>query len=102
MKRHRPDDFLFSHGVDGYSLACDFKVTRSNWPKLWDLANRMNDYALNLGGRFYFAKDSTLTPLQAHRFLGTALTRFRELKKKHDPQNLLTSDLARRLQLLEE
>ena len=29
MKRHKPDDFLFSHAVDGFSLALDFKVRRN-------------------------------------------------------------------------
>jgi decaprenylphospho-beta-D-ribofuranose 2-oxidase len=28
-KRHRPDTFLLSHAVDGFSLAMDFKVTDS-------------------------------------------------------------------------
>ncbi len=28
MKRHKPDNFLLSHAVDGYSLALDFKVTK--------------------------------------------------------------------------
>jgi FAD/FMN-containing dehydrogenase len=29
-KRHRPDKFLLTHGVDGFSLALDFKVTNRN------------------------------------------------------------------------
>ena len=28
MKRHKPDNFLFSHAVDGFSMALDFKVRR--------------------------------------------------------------------------
>jgi len=27
FQRHRPDDFLMTHAVDGYSLALEFKVT---------------------------------------------------------------------------
>lgn len=99
MKRHRPDKFLLSHAVDGYSLALDFKVTEENRTRLWDLARRMNDHALSMGGRFYFAKDSTLTAQQAHAFLGSALTKFREYKKQCDPEGLLTSSLAERLEL---
>ncbi|MEK6256757.1 MAG: FAD-binding oxidoreductase, partial [Chloroflexota bacterium] len=30
VKRHRTDKFLLSHGVDGFSLALDFQVTRNN------------------------------------------------------------------------
>jgi decaprenylphospho-beta-D-ribofuranose 2-oxidase len=28
LKRHRPDPFLMTHAVDGYSLAMDFAVSR--------------------------------------------------------------------------
>ena len=99
MKRHRPDKFLFSHAVDGFSLALDFKVTAANRRPLWELARRMNDFALSNGGRFYFAKDSTLTAEQAALFLGPALNKFREYKKLYDPEGLLTSGLAERLKL---
>jgi decaprenylphospho-beta-D-ribofuranose 2-oxidase len=100
MKRHRPDRFLLSHAVDGYSLALDFKVTASNRERLWNMANRMNQVALEAGGRFYFAKDSTLTAEQAHAYLGEGLTKFRELKKLYDPENLFTNALAKRLDLV--
>lgn len=100
MKRHRPDGFLFSHGVDGYSLAMDFKVTASNWPKLQELCWRMNDLVLTAGGRFYFAKDSTLRPSDVEAYLGSeALAKYRKLKSELDPDGLLTSGLARRLGL---
>lgn len=99
MKRHRADSFLLSHAVDGYSLALDFKVTAKNRTALFDLAHRMNDVALRAGGRFYFAKDSTLTPEQAREYLGMALVALRTLREEHDPDGLLTTDLARRLQL---
>ena len=33
-KRHRPDKFLLTHAVDGFSLAMDFKVTDGNRAKL--------------------------------------------------------------------
>lgn len=102
LKRHRPDRFLFSHAVDGYSLALDFKVTHRNRARLWALCHRMNDLVLEAGGRFYFAKDSTLRPQDARAFLGEAtLARFRELKARFDPSALLTNGLARRLELVE-
>lgn len=99
MKRHRPDRFLISHGVDGFSLALDFKVTAKNRVRFLRLAEEMNAYALRHGSRFYFAKDSTLTAPQAHEFLGMALVALRRLKQEHDPEGLLDSSLARRLQL---
>jgi decaprenylphospho-beta-D-ribofuranose 2-oxidase len=100
MKRHRRDKFLFSHAVDGYSLALDFKVTHKNWQKLWSLCHQMNDLVLKAGGRFYFAKDSTLRPEDVKAYLGEErLTKFVAYKKHFDPESILTSDLARRLKL---
>jgi decaprenylphospho-beta-D-ribofuranose 2-oxidase len=100
LKRHRPDPFLFSHAVDGYSLALDFKVTARNWPRLRDLCHRMNDVVLRAGGRFYMAKDSTMRPADLRAYLGEdALTRFAQIKAEVDPESLLTHQLARRLGL---
>jgi decaprenylphospho-beta-D-ribofuranose 2-oxidase len=101
LKRHRPDPFLFTHAVDGYSLALDFKVTDRNWPRLQRLCHRMNDLVLQAGGRFYFAKDSTLRNSDVHAFLGSdALAAFQRLKEQLDPEGLLTSGLAQRLGLV--
>lgn len=95
-KRHRPDKFLFSHAVDGYSFAMDFKVTSQR--KLQALCEEMSDIALDAGARFYFAKDSTLTAERARRYLGEAtLAKFRALKAQCDPENILQTDLYRRL-----
>lgn len=100
LKRHRPDPFLLSHGVDGFSLALDFKVTERRREYLWRLCHRMNDLVLNAGGRFYLAKDSTLRPQDARAYLGDeALGQFRALKSAVDPDHLLTSALAERLRL---
>lgn len=98
LKRHRPDPFLLTHAVDGYSLALDFKVTNENRRRLWALAAEMDKLVLDAGGRFYFAKDSTL----AHARLGGYLQeeRFRKflaLKQEVDPDSLLESDLYRRV-----
>ena len=101
MKRHRPDGFLFSHAVDGYSLALDFKVPKNDWPRLEALCHRMNDVVLEAGGRFYMAKDSTLRPSDLRAYLGEeTLAKFHRLKAELDPDGLLTSDLARRVGLV--
>nr|MBC8332802.1 FAD-binding oxidoreductase [Anaerolineae bacterium] len=98
LKRHRPDAFLLSHAVDGYSLAFDFKVTRNNRAELQHLANELNQIVLAASGRFYFAKDSTLTPKDSAQFLGAeTLAKFKTLKNHYDPQNLLQTDLYNRL-----
>lgn len=100
MKRHRPDRFLLSHAVDGYSLALDFKVTRRNRDRVWELAHRMNELVLAAGGRFYFAKDSTLRPSDVQRYLGPeTIARFQALRDELDPDRLFSHKLADRVGL---
>lgn len=98
FKRHIPNEFLMTHSLDGYSLALDFKVTSKKREKLWELAHQMNRLVLDAGGRFYFAKDSTLTPEDAQEFLGDATLRtFAQLKHRLDPEGMLETDLSRRV-----
>ena len=100
LKRHRSDPFLMSYGVDGYSLALDFKVPQNGWPRLEALCRNLNGMVAEAGGRFYLAKDSTLRPEDLRASLGDeTLAAFRRLKAEFDPEGLLTSDLARRVGL---
>lgn len=99
LKRHKPDPFLISYAIDGYSLAMDFKVYPGRWKELETLCNKMTEVVLDAGGKFYWAKDSTLRPEDAARYLGTALWEFRKQKQYLDPDSLFTSALARRLKL---
>lgn len=98
FKRHRPDNFLMTHAVDGYSLALDFKVTQENRARIWALTQELNEIVLDAGGRFYLAKDATLSPEAFRKYISdNVLAKFRELKKRCDPDNLLESDQSRRL-----
>jgi len=98
LKRHRPDRFLLSHAVDGYSLAMDFKVTGGNRARLQKMGDEMSEIVLQAGGRFYFAKDSMIRPEHARRFLGEeTLRRFCDLKARVDPHGILQTELYRRL-----
>jgi FAD/FMN-containing dehydrogenase len=97
-KRHRPDKFLLTHAVDGFSLAMDFKVTNGNRAKLAAMLQDFDRVVLEAGGRFYFAKNSETTPETAKRFLGAAtIAKFKKLKKRCDPNGILESDLYRRV-----
>lgn len=99
-KRHRPDRFLLSHAVDGFSLAMDFPAPGSErgLRRMTALARELDALVLAAGGRFYFAKDSTLTPQAARQFLGAdTLARFHALKARCDPHSLLQTELYRRL-----
>jgi decaprenylphospho-beta-D-ribofuranose 2-oxidase len=95
MKRHRPDPFLLTHSVDGYSLAMDFPARDRE--KLWALCHQMSDRVVAAGGKFYFAKDAVLRPVDVQRAFGPdRLATFFALKHRLDPQGLLKSDLMRR------
>jgi FAD/FMN-containing dehydrogenase len=97
-KRHRPDKFLLSHAVDGFSLAMDFKVTNGNRAKLSQMLQDFDRIVLDAGGRFYFAKNSETTSESTMRFLGAeTIKKFKKLKKRCDPDEVLESDLYRRV-----
>jgi FAD/FMN-containing dehydrogenase len=97
-KRHRPDRFLFTHALDGFSLALDFKVTDRNRAKLSAMLQEFDRMALEAGGRFYFAKNSETRPETALAFLGEeTVSKFKQLKQRTDPDGLLESDLYRRI-----
>jgi decaprenylphospho-beta-D-ribofuranose 2-oxidase len=97
-KRHRPDKFLLSHAVDGFSLAMDFKVTDGKRAALSKLLKDFDEIVLHSGGRFYFAKNSETSAETARAFLGEeTIRKFKELKKRCDPNNVLESDLFRRV-----
>jgi len=97
-KRHRPDDFLLSHAVDGFSLALDFRVTNGSRARMSQMLQDFDKIVTEAGGRFYFAKNSETSAETARRFLGSeTVERFRALKRRTDPNNLLESDLYRRV-----
>jgi len=97
-KRHRPDKFLLSHALDGFSLALDFKVTDRNRLSLSQMLKEFDRIVVQAGGRFYFAKNSETSSEHARAFLGDkTIAKFKELKKRCDPDKVLESDLYRRL-----
>jgi FAD/FMN-containing dehydrogenase len=76
----------------------DFRVTTANRERLWRLCAAFDEIVLAAGGRFYFAKDATLTRSSAQRsFPPSELEAFHALKKEVDPAGILQSDLYRRL-----
>jgi hypothetical protein len=98
FKRHRPDAFLMTHAVDGYSLALDYPVNRKNAAGLRVLTDRLADIVVENGGRFYFAKDSLLSARSAEAFMGEdRLRKFATLKQACDPNGILETELSRRL-----
>jgi FAD/FMN-containing dehydrogenase len=100
LKRHKPDPFLMTHAVDGYSLAMDFAVSarKGRREQLWAHCRDMAEVVLAAGGRFYYAKDAVLQASSFPRVHGeAAVQQFRALKAKWDPDRLLQTDLATRM-----
>lgn len=98
LKRHRPDPFWLTHSVDGWSLALDFKITPQNRERLLAHCASLTDLVIEAGGKHYFAKDLSMRPGDAERFLpAERLDAFAALKRELDPENLLQTDLSRRV-----
>ncbi len=74
------------------------KLPATNRSQLWKLTEKLNEIVLAAGGRFYMAKDATLTPEAFRQYLGTeTLSKFRALKARFDPDGMLESELSKRL-----
>ncbi|MGH2442217.1 MAG: FAD-binding oxidoreductase [Chloroflexota bacterium] len=99
MKRHRADTVLLGYNVNGYSLSLDYHATAGNLARLRSLLQCFtDDVVLPAGGRFYPAKDSILNQDQARASFGASpVETFLELKRRYDPQEILQSNLYRRL-----
>jgi FAD/FMN-containing dehydrogenase len=98
LKKHRASPFLLNYLPDGYSLALDFAVSHRRERAVEALVNELNQYTAENGSTFFLAKDSTLTPGQFSRTMpATALRQFSRLKAQYDPDELLQTDIYRRV-----
>lgn len=98
LKRHRQDDYLLSHAVDGFSLALDFPVRPRRRADLWRLVARMAEPVVAAGGRFYPAKDAALPgEMWRESFRDGQVETFCGLKRELDPTGLWRTALAERL-----
>ena len=87
-----------SYCPDGYSLALDFSAHARTRHRLATLLAQLDQIVVASQGKFYFAKDSALHPAAARASLGAAALRnLMALKQRCDPENLLQSNLSRRL-----
>lgn len=97
-KRHHPDPFLMTHAVDGFSMAMDFRIRPGRLERFKMMAAAMDEVVLDAGGRFYFAKDSVMRPDVFERcYPKESVNRFFDLKRRLDPESLITTDLLRRI-----
>ena len=89
FKRHKPDEFLLSHGLDGWSLALDFAVTPGNAEKLFAVTRDLTKIVLDAGGVFYPAKDAVVDADSFARAYGDRLTRFLDITDTTRPNELI-------------
>ena len=98
IKQHRRDPFLLSYQVDGFSLELNYQRTTHTAQKLKGALQYMIATVIEAGGRFYLAKDHFLTHAQYRQSIGdAAIDAFLQLKQSCDPEDLLQSDLYRRV-----
>jgi decaprenylphospho-beta-D-ribofuranose 2-oxidase len=89
------DPGLLSFPMAGWTLALDFPART---PGLAGLLDRLDELVLGAGGRVYLAKDSRV-PAGVLAEMYPRLAEFRKLRADLDPEQLLASDLSRRLGL---
>ncbi len=80
----------------GWTLALDLPA---DLPGLSGLLNGFDERVLAAGGRLYLAKDSRARPETVHAMY-PELSAWRASRARADPDGLLVSDLARRLELV--
>lgn len=98
LKKQRASEFLLNYLCDGYSLALDFSVTRGAERAAVALMRDLNAMTAEAGGRFFLAKDATLTPDHFRQaFPAATLAQFRALKARYDPAETLQTDIYRRV-----
>lgn len=86
---------MLSFPLPGWTLAVDIPVGRPDLPVIFD---RMDDVVLEAGGRVYLAKDARTRP-ENLPLMYPRIPEWQAVRRRLDPDGVVTSDLARRLGL---
>jgi decaprenylphospho-beta-D-ribofuranose 2-oxidase len=85
---------LLSFPFEGYTFAIDFPIK----PQLKAFTKKLDGMVLEAGGRIYLGKDAYLDE-PTFKAMYPQHVEWLAIKKKYDPTNVFTSDLARRIGL---
>ena len=85
---------LLSFPAEGYTFAIDFPVTA----QLKAFTKKLDQKILDMGGRIYLGKDAYLDEA-TFKAMYPQHVEWLAIKKKYDPGNVFSSDLARRIGL---
>lgn len=88
---------MLSFPTQGWTLTVDIAARSEGLPRL---LGRLDDMVLEAGGRHYLAKDAHMTPETCTRGY-PRLEEWKAVKRRVDPDGIWTSDLARRLELMQ-
>tara|TARA_B100000780_G_scaffold97560_1_gene68048 strand:+ start:5937 stop:7262 length:1326 start_codon:yes stop_codon:yes gene_type:complete len=94
LKKFGKGNNFLSFPMEGYTLALDFKVNVINLK----MVSMLNDIVVKNGGRFYLAKDATLTP-ELFKKSNVNVTDFKNKVKKIGDGIEISSELSRRLNI---
>lgn len=94
LKKFGKGNNFLSFPMEGYTLALDFKVNDINLK----MVSILNDIVIKNGGRFYLAKDSTLSP-ELFKKSNANVSDFKNRVKKIGDGIEISSELSRRLNI---
>lgn len=95
LKKFGKGQGILSFPMKGYTFAIDFPIT----PQLKPFTQKLDKMVLEAGGRIYLGKDAYLDE-DTFKAMYPQYTQWLEVKRKYDPDNHFTSDLARRIGLV--
>lgn len=92
LKRMGKQRGYLPFGMPGWTLALDFPIK----PGLFDFLRPLMKYVVDNGGRFYLTKDALMDP-SVFRASYPDFPKWYEIRRRLDPDGVMSSNLARRL-----
>jgi len=97
LKKMGPENKGFlSFPMAGYTLALDLTI---NNERIFEILNQLDEMVVSYGGRVYLAKDARLNE-KSFLSMYPDYPKWKKIKNQFDPDNLISSSLARRLGIM--